>query len=409
MGLGAATPARSSLPPEPESVGQARHLVTNLLERNGLPDLIDTATLLTSEVVTNAVLHAATRVEVACHLHERGLLVQVRDHSPVLPGMRHYDAEAMTGRGLGLVEMLAARWGVEADAGGKTIWFYVSDSDAPDDIWPALETAVERATFAVHFMGLPTSLAAATIQYTDTVLREMALLTLSDSSMGTAAPAWPGSGIDLGPLLEEIAEAQGAGATTADIVMTFPVGAGTAALQRMAMAEEADGFARDGLLLSAAALPEVASCRRWLLSQVAIQEDGAEPAPWELPASFPPFVTSGELPQEVQHQLDIATTAAVVADDGNRIIYANQSALQFLGWEGHDLIGRRLVTIIPPAYREAHLAGFMRYLLTSEPQMLGRRVRLPVLRRDGSQVEADLLIETLNLKERRTAFRATFF
>ena len=107
----------------PASVGRARRLVAAAISASGHDDLVDVATLLVSEVVTNAVLHAGTEIRLRCQQTSTGIRFEVFDQSPLLPAIRHYDAEAMTGRGLGMVSALATSWGVDSEDDGKTLWF----------------------------------------------------------------------------------------------------------------------------------------------------------------------------------------------------------------------------------------------------------------------------------------------
>jgi anti-sigma regulatory factor (Ser/Thr protein kinase) len=69
----------------PGSVGEARELVRDLLEDEGRDDLVETATLLVSEIVTNAILHAGTPIEVRAVVDESGVRVEVGDGSEHLP------------------------------------------------------------------------------------------------------------------------------------------------------------------------------------------------------------------------------------------------------------------------------------------------------------------------------------
>ncbi|MEO6808675.1 MAG: PAS domain S-box protein [Isosphaeraceae bacterium] len=89
---------------------------------------------------------------------------------------------------------------------------------------------------------------------------------------------------------------------------------------------------------------------------------------------------------------DNLADAVVAADGAQRILYINPSAEQLLGWSSAELIGQALTTIVPPRLREAHLAGFERYLTTGETKLLGRPTRVPALRRDGSEVEIELTL-----------------
>jgi PAS domain S-box-containing protein len=77
-----------------------------------------------------------------------------------------------------------------------------------------------------------------------------------------------------------------------------------------------------------------------------------------------------------------------------------------LGWEVDDLVGRRVVTLIPPELREAHVAGFTRHLTTGEAHVIGVPLRLPVMRADGTRVECDFLIEQTRVEQGRHVYVA---
>ena len=121
-----------TIPGCPEHVASARAFVARLAGAAA-----ETAVLLTSELVTNAVLHTrsgrdgGTVTVVVIDLPD-GLLVEVADdgspdHGPEVSGDRY----AACGHGLFLVEQLAARWGYRQDGAGTTVWFQVSRGDGP--------------------------------------------------------------------------------------------------------------------------------------------------------------------------------------------------------------------------------------------------------------------------------------
>jgi two-component sensor histidine kinase len=93
------------------------------------PRVVEDVVLLASELVTNALLHArsAPRVDVKANAH--GVRCAVSDDSPVPPRRRHYANDAATGRGIALVEALAARWGTERVGDGKCVWFEIDYDD----------------------------------------------------------------------------------------------------------------------------------------------------------------------------------------------------------------------------------------------------------------------------------------
>lgn len=109
--------------PERSNVALARKFVMDAIHRLGRDRYADVAELLTSELVTNAVLHAGTPVHLTVSDEAEGLRVEVTDRSAGAPQRRRYSAEAATGRGLALVEALASAWGTRVAAPGKTVWF----------------------------------------------------------------------------------------------------------------------------------------------------------------------------------------------------------------------------------------------------------------------------------------------
>jgi anti-sigma regulatory factor (Ser/Thr protein kinase) len=119
--------ARIALRPVPASAASAREFVDDTLGAWGCEGFVDASRLLISELVTNAVLHARTDIEVVIRAVRRGVRVEVHDRSAAAPVVRRYDDEAMTGRGLALVDELARRWGVDREEGGKSVWFELDD------------------------------------------------------------------------------------------------------------------------------------------------------------------------------------------------------------------------------------------------------------------------------------------
>ena len=117
--------ARTELAARPESAGDARRFVASLLEE-WLEDLRDTALLLTSEVVTNAVIHARTNLDLIVVVDQTSVRVEVCDAEDRHPEVRQAGGDDMSGRGVMLVEMLSAAWGVRAREDGKCVWFEVA-------------------------------------------------------------------------------------------------------------------------------------------------------------------------------------------------------------------------------------------------------------------------------------------
>lgn len=115
-----------ALPPAPTSPREARVRAARELEEWGDADARHAVLLLISELVTNAVIHARSTVTVDLDVTDEGpVLVRVHDESTIRPTARGPQSDVPGGRGMHLLESLAARWGVEASGSGKSIWFEV--------------------------------------------------------------------------------------------------------------------------------------------------------------------------------------------------------------------------------------------------------------------------------------------
>jgi CheY-like chemotaxis protein len=116
----------AEFPAQPWSVAGARAFVRAALERWREDELVDTVTLLLSELVTNAVVHAAATPSVAVHLLPDRVHVEVADDDETTHiEPREAPLSAEGGRGLLLVEALADCWGQVTLPGGKVVWFDV--------------------------------------------------------------------------------------------------------------------------------------------------------------------------------------------------------------------------------------------------------------------------------------------
>ncbi|MGH9023972.1 MAG: ATP-binding protein [Acidimicrobiia bacterium] len=119
--------ARTHLAADPGSPRLARRFVeAALAEWDHGASLNDVVALLVSELVTNAVVHAGSDVELTVQLGEDYARVEVSDDSAVEPSATERGIEATSGRGLAMVEALSRRWGSHPrPGGGKVIWFEV--------------------------------------------------------------------------------------------------------------------------------------------------------------------------------------------------------------------------------------------------------------------------------------------
>lgn len=126
--------ARAELAADPSSVAAARRFVAEELETAGAPDDVWNARQVVSELATNAVMHAATPFVVEVRVDDEVVAIAVTDRKPLVPATkRRFSAEATTGRGLRLVDMLSRTWGVDSAATTKTVWAELRRAEAGDD------------------------------------------------------------------------------------------------------------------------------------------------------------------------------------------------------------------------------------------------------------------------------------
>jgi anti-sigma regulatory factor (Ser/Thr protein kinase) len=118
--------ASLGLPPDASSARLARRFISDFCNATNLgEDVCETASLLTSELVTNAVKYGGSRAVLDARAPGGALRVSVSDSNPQLPAVGQApDLTAEGGRGVLLVSTLADRWGVESlPSGGKAVWF----------------------------------------------------------------------------------------------------------------------------------------------------------------------------------------------------------------------------------------------------------------------------------------------
>ncbi|HVE62688.1 MAG TPA: SpoIIE family protein phosphatase [Mycobacteriales bacterium] len=426
-----------SLAAEPLSARTARRFVRDILDRAGRHDWQDEAQLAVSEIVTNAVLHAHTPIQLSVTLGPTRLLVEVRDENPSLPAARSHADDATTGRGMGLVTASVSEFGVEVgDVNGKTVWFVmgepterVQDPPGPPSgsLLQQTRTPLAGDDCPIRLLKLPATLWLAAQPQHQAMLRELALvngasaappaLVLAEQASRLISEALDSAldqarrlGISSTPLPESHPSTLPAVPTDLDLELTVPVTSGLSFAALQDQLDEAGRLARAGRMLARPCLPEIVALRDWACEQVIAQLGGGSPSAW--PGSDEDrFVTDVDphVAANAGWGLDAvreATRGAIAADDANRIIAVSRPLADRLGWDPSDLVGRRVVAIVPPRFREAHVAGFTRHLTTGQAHALGVDLQLPVLCRDGSELTCNFFIEAQATPTGRTVYVA---
>ncbi|WP_225753126.1 ATP-binding protein [Actinotalea sp. Marseille-Q4924] len=431
--------AHVRLPPHGSSVGAARRFVTATLEAHGLDeDLVDDAALATSELVTNAVLHARTDLGLLVEVADGEVRVSVDDDDASLPVLRDYGSTATTGRGLAVVSRLASQVGAEPTAAGKRVWFTlrtVPTQAGGADATSALPTVAQGggpSARAALLLDLPVALWEAARRHEEAALREMALF--HGERLPEAFDAWDWfdaamtahSEIDRAVehevheqrrIAAELTGPRARPALPGIETVTVPVpledDLPDRLVQLLRTLEEAEWRAAGGQLLIRPALREVVALRDWRCEQIIAQARGGTPRAWpEVLADDDAARPHGRRVREAVPAPDwdaavvrLSTAPVVAVDDHDRVLAVSGSAAARFGWEPAELEGRRVVSLVPPRLRDAHVAAFTRHQVAGRGTVIERDFVLPVLRGDGGEAPCRVRLEVTKVSG-RTVFLA---
>jgi GAF domain-containing protein/anti-sigma regulatory factor (Ser/Thr protein kinase) len=315
---------------QPDAVPLARRFAASVL--NGRPpDLVGDAELIVTELVTNALLYAGPPVTLRVVPRQDRVRLEVVDHSRALPMRLVESTEAMTGRGLALVESLSQRTGVEPLANGKVVWCELTgeppaDSDTAEiDIdallasWPEDEPEPERP-YTVRLGEVPTDLLLAAKAHVDNVVREFALAA-SGAASGTTTALPPHLAELIDTVVHRFAEVRHAVKQQAaaaarheqertELTLTLPLSAAEAGEDYLAALDEIDVYARAARLLTLESPPQHRIFRRWYVETLIAQLRSTARG-----QSRPPQTFESRLLQEV----GVLAAARIVADRATRL------------------------------------------------------------------------------------------
>jgi sigma-B regulation protein RsbU (phosphoserine phosphatase) len=117
----------TTLEPNPATPGRARRAATEWLGATGATKAqVDKAVLIVSELVTNAVVHAGTAIELRLDWDGPHLRIEVTDGGPARGALMSHQSPAGGGRGLFIVDHLSESWGFEIGRTGKRVWANVA-------------------------------------------------------------------------------------------------------------------------------------------------------------------------------------------------------------------------------------------------------------------------------------------
>ena len=290
-----------SLGSGPRGVQDARRWVVDTCHDIGRSDLVECAELGVSELVTNALLHAATPITVRVRGTREHPRVEVSDASPEPPllpshGFADEDDDLLVtfGRGLSIVSRCATAWGAEFEDGGKIVWFVPASTpseDGVEGVITGLREAEPRprqgtGRMEVELPGVPLRLFFGFQMHYRELRREVRLLALADEG---AYPLAKTLSDHFGILDRQLSEGIGAyqidaalrsHVNTTDLRVAIAADGAATVGRFLDLLDLADAFCREERLLSLARSSEQRNFQRWFLGEFVRQQHGEAPLAW---------------------------------------------------------------------------------------------------------------------------------
>ena len=400
------------LPAEPMTVGHARRAVRDALDAVGADHLRDVAELVVSELVTNAVVHAGTRVSLQITVESTAIRVEIADGSTHLPIRRTWTDTAGTGRGLRIVDEHADRWDAYLTEGGKVVWFEIGELSTPLlHLPPAPVPALEPGVIDVTLLDMPLLMHWAWQEHAATLLREHLLYALERDPRALDDHASASTALSIlnehlpRPQLptdpDELMASSVEPAVTAERISLYVP---ADSLQHFAVLDDllarAVAAAENGELLSPPTQPEMTEMRKWLCGEVAGQAQAADPKPWRAKIDVRAGLDPDTAEARVYRELSESGEAMIVTDDTSVIVAVTTSVVAFLGYDREsDLLGQRILAVVPERFHQAHIAGTTLHVTNGRDTLLNLWITVPVVRADGTEVPVALHVASRRLEE----------
>jgi anti-sigma regulatory factor (Ser/Thr protein kinase) len=295
-------PPRLALDLDSQSPARARAWICLELTQLNRPELIESSQLALSELVTNAILHAQTPIQVSVLTHGDSVRIEVQDGSPRRPATRTQSRDglepATVGRGIHIVEALAAEWGVRRDRQGKVVWFSpIASRELSQPLLTAHDSARRdrqlpgQSSAVVTLMDVPVRPTMyVRARYRD-LRRELVLISLqNDQDLDTVAHRLTQAAdeIDCAGRVSlsgsrALDEAFEQGKDRVDLAYRAPVDAAPLYAKLGELLAEANAYCLSRRFLTLAASEQEQAVRAWLVGEFVNQLKGADPVPWTGP------------------------------------------------------------------------------------------------------------------------------
>jgi anti-sigma regulatory factor (Ser/Thr protein kinase) len=309
-----------ALPADPPSVRLARAWVAEVLTEIGRPDLVRTAQLGVSELVTNAIIHAQPPLRVAVTGTVSHPRIEVTDHGagslhPVDPAMADQEDPATFGRGLALVAMNARHWGAEPgpDGFGKRVWFEPATEMHADGHLSGLLRSFDDVEFedlgrppadsvTIVLRNLPAQLFAQLRRFHLELRRELRLLAISDPDhypIAVAATEMFARTDEERRVTAGVSRLDAAisrGQLSVDLEYAVAASAPATMAEALALMQECYRTLADEHLLAITPPDDLRRLQEWYLGEFARQGRGEPPRAWDGPLQMAGSLeTSGSL------------------------------------------------------------------------------------------------------------------
>ena len=269
-------------------LSRARHDAVARCHELERDDLCDDAALVVGELVTNAILHGGGCTGVALAPVHDGIRIEVRDGSRLPPLLGRPTEESLTGRGLRLVDSVSARWGADAELGGKVVWAELTGETKPAAVhdheadilamWDDDTLDLGERRYRIELGEVPTDLLLAAKSHVDNLVREFTLAS-AGARTGQTAEVPDHLRNLLRAVVERFAEARlaikrqallaaGSGEPTARLVLDLPASAADAAEEYVEALDEVDAYCRARRLLTLETPEQHRAFRRWYVEEL---------------------------------------------------------------------------------------------------------------------------------------------
>jgi anti-sigma regulatory factor (Ser/Thr protein kinase) len=286
------------------AVRAARVWVGERLSAVGREDLVWSAEVAVSELLSNALLHGEPPIVVQMGGTRDHPRVEVSDGSTQLPAMPDPRAlEALTmdlgddeplltiGRGLDLVSRFSEAWGVDLGPEGKILWFAPSaeaqETGVPGEITGERVRAPEPrgAVLSVQLLGVPVAKLSEFERHQRELAREVALLALAHEAeyplAKTISDVFDSLRRDVRPDLgEQLRQLRDAGVASSDMEVTVSRRAAAGLGRFVELLSLADAFCVEQRLLTLARTPEQIAFQNWWFGEISRQLAGEAPTAW---------------------------------------------------------------------------------------------------------------------------------